>query len=129
MTGSARGRSYRSLIVLVGVLISVHTNLDAQPVDSTTTRVLALHVVRRDSPGFDDAFRTVLRDAIPDRLDYYSEYIDLNRLGEPKYQAALRAYLRARYVDDGFDLVIASGPSVVDFLNSDPSLFEGVPIV
>ncbi len=129
MTVSLRGRSYRALIVLVGVCISFHTNLDAQPADSTSTRVLALHVVRRDSPGFDDAFRTVLRAAIPDRLDYYSEYIDLNRLGEPKYQAALRAYLRARYVDDGFDLVIASGPSVVDFLNSDPSLFEGVPIV
>ena len=116
-------------MALVGVCVSLHPTLYAQPADSTAIRVLALHVVRRDSPGFDDAFRTVLREALPDRLDYYSEYIDMNRLGEPKYQAALRAYLRARYVDDGFDLVIASGPSVVDFLNSDPSLFKGVPIV
>jgi PAS domain S-box-containing protein len=92
-------------------------------------RVLALHVVRRDSPTFDDTFRTVLRDGLSTQLDYYSEFIDLNRLAEDKYQSALRSYLRTRYVDGGFDLVIASGPSVVEFLSRDPSVFEGVPIV
>jgi hypothetical protein len=71
----------------------------------------------------------VLRDALANRLDYYSEYIDLNRLGDTKYQTALSSYLRSRYVDDAFDLVIASGPAVVDFLNRDPSLFRGVPLV
>jgi len=63
------------------------------------------------------------------RLDYYSEYIDLNRLDDEKYQSALRNYLRARYFDDAVDLVIASGPSVVDFLNRDPSLLRNVPLV
>src|SRR4030095_17056083 len=92
-------------------------------------RVLAWHVVRRDSPGFDDTFRSVLREALANRLDYYSEYIDLNRLGDPKYQTALSSYLRSRYVDGGFDLVIASGPAVVDFLNRDPALFRHVPLV
>ena len=71
----------------------------------------------------------MLREALANRLDYYSEYIDLNRLGDPKYQTALSSYLRSRYVDDGFDLVIASGPAVVDFLNRDPSLFRDVPLV
>ena len=52
--------------------------------DTRSKRVLALHVVRRDSPGFDDTFRSMLREALANRLDYYSEYIDLNRLGEPK---------------------------------------------
>ena len=97
--------------------------------DEDATRVLALHVVRRDSPAFDDTFRSVLLEGLATRLDYYSEFIDLNRIGEEKYQSALRSYLRTRYVDGGFDLVIASGPSVVDFLARDPSLFEGVPIV
>jgi PAS domain S-box-containing protein len=97
--------------------------------DEQAKRVLALHVVRRDSPAFDDTFRTVLTEGIATRLDYYSEFIDLNRIGEDKYQSALRSYLRTRYKDGGFDLVIASGPSVVEFLARDPSVFEGVPIV
>lgn len=97
--------------------------------DTRAKRVLALHVVRRDSPGFDDTFRSMLREALANRLDYYSEYIDLNRLGEPKYRTALSNYLHSRYVDDAFDLVIASGPAVVDFLNRDPSLFHDVPLV
>jgi PAS domain S-box-containing protein len=91
--------------------------------------VLALHVVRRDSPAFDDTFRAGLSAAVPGPLDYYSEYIDLARVGDDRYHAALRNYLRERYVTDGVDLVIASGPSVLSFLNGDPTLFESVPIV
>ena len=53
----------------------------------------------------------------------------LNRLGDPRYRTALSNYLRSRYVDDRFDLVIASGPAVVDFLNRDASLFQAVPLV
>ena len=99
-------------------------------VRTTPKKVLALHLVRRDSPEFDNMFRTVLSEAMNGRLDYYSEYIDQNRLVDDEYQAALRGYLRARYGSgDGVDLVIASGPSVVAFLNRDPSLFQSVPIV
>src|SRR5262245_59185303 len=93
-------------------------------------KVLALHVVRRDSPTFDDTFRAGLNDALKGQLDYYSEYIDLARLGDEQYHTALRNYLRERYIAaDGVDLVIASGPSVVSFLNQDRTLFQSVPIV
>jgi PAS domain S-box-containing protein len=92
-------------------------------------KVLALHVVRRDSPAFDDTFRNGLNDALSGQLDYYSEYIDLARLADDKYHTALRNYLRERYVAAGVDLVIASGPSVVSFLNRDRTLFQSVPIV
>ncbi len=120
----------RRLIALIAMCACVHSNASAQrEADARPKRVLALHVVRRDSPGFDDTFRAVLREALADQLDYYSEYIDLNRLGEEKYQSALRSYLRTRYVDGAFDLVIASGPSVVEFLNRDPPIFQDVPLV
>ena len=93
-------------------------------------KVLALHLVRRDSPAFDDAFRAELNTALSGQLDYYTEYIDLTRLGDDRYHAALRNYLRERYIAaDGVDLVIASGPSVVSFLNQDRTLFQSVPIV
>ncbi len=127
---STRGRFPRHLIAIVMMCASLLVSLHGQDTsDARSKRVLALHVIRRDSPGFDDTFRSVLRETLANRLDYYSEYIDLNRLGDPKYQTALSSYLRSRYVDGGFDLVIASGPAVVDFLNRDPSLFRGVPLV
>jgi PAS domain S-box-containing protein len=120
----------RRLIVLLAMFACVPVDVQGQTAaDSKPKKVLALHLVRRDSPQFDDAFRAVLNEALPGQLDYYSEYIDQQRLDEERYHTALRSYLRARYVDDGIDLVIASGPSVVAFLNGDPSLFEGVPLV
>ncbi len=123
-------RIVRRLIAVVTVCVCLPAGAAAQEkADEQAKRVLALHVVRRDSPTFDDTFRSVLLEGLSTRLDYYSEYIDLNRIGEEQYQSALRSYLRTRYVDGGFDLVIASGPSVVEFLARDPSLFEGVPIV
>ena len=123
-------RIFRRLIAVAMLCVCLSPNVLAQEEpEDLTKRVLALHVVRRDSPAFDDTFRTVLAEGLSSRLDYYSEFIDLNRIGEEKYQSALRSYLRTRYVDGGFDLVIASGPSVVEFLFRDPSLFEGVPVV
>ncbi len=127
---TTRGRLPRRLLAVVTIAVCLLVALHGQEAaDPGSTRVLALHVIRRDSPGFDDAFRSVLRAALGNRLDYYSEYIDLNRLGDAKYRATLNSYLRARYVEGGLDLVIASGPAVVDFLNHDPSLFRGVPLV
>ena len=104
---------------------SVHGQTAAEP----SKKVLALHVIRRDSPAFDDTFRAGLSGALSGQLDYYSEYIDLARLGDDKYHTALRNYLRERYAGDRVDLVIASGPSVVAFLNQDRTLFQSVPLV
>ena len=126
-----RGRRRRRLVALVFGCLCLGAGVHGQTAASTAPkRVLALHLVRRDSPEFDDMFRAVLSEALNGQLDYYSEYIDLKRLGDDKYDAALHSYLRARYVgDDGVDLVIASGPSVVAFLNRAPSLFPSVPVV
>jgi signal transduction histidine kinase len=130
MMSLLQGRDSGRLIALVVVCLLLHSHLYAQSAtDTEPKRVLALHVVRRDSPRFDDAFRSVIEDAMPGRVDYYSEYIALNRIGDGRYQSALSDYLRSRYSVEGVDVVIASGPSVVEFLNSSPSLFHGVPIV
>jgi len=121
----------RRLIALVSGCLCLGASVHAQTMAGTTPKkVLALHLVRRDSPEFDDTFRSVLNEALKGRLDYYSEYIDQKRLVDEKYQAALQSYLRARYVDDdAVDLIIASGPSVLAFLNRAPSLFPSVPVV
>ena len=125
-----RNRFARHLIALVLCCACPNPSAYSQPSSGKEPKkVLALHLVRRDSPAFDDTFRAELSNALSGQLDYYSEYIDLTRLGDEKYHTALRNYLRERYVADGVDLVIASGPSVVSFLNEDRTLFQSVPIV
>lgn len=125
-----KDRLSQLLIALVLVCVWPQATADGQPPRAAPPKkVLALHVVRRDSPAFDDTYRSGLSHAVAGPLDYYSEYIDLARLGDERYHTALHNYLRERYVTDGVDLVIASGPSVVSFLNRDRTLFESVPIV
>jgi len=118
-------------IALALVCVCPHAIAYAQTAAvKTPKKVLALHVVRRDSPAFDDTFRAVISEAFRGPVDYYSEYIDLARLVDDSYHTALHNYLRERYVEgDGVDVVIASGPSVLSFLNRDPTLFQSVPIV
>jgi len=131
MSRFSRRARVRALIALVLFCAC----LDGRAHGQTATgkrpkKVLALHLIRRDSPAFDDAFRAELNTALSGQLDYYAEYIDLARLGDDTYHTALRNYLRERYIAaDGVDLVIASGPSVVSFLNQDRTLFQSVPIV
>lgn len=116
-------------IAIALVCLSPAGGAHGQTALKTHKKVLALHVVRRDSPAFDDAFRTVISDAFHGDVDYYSEYIDLARLEDDSYHTALRNYLRERYVAGGLDVVIASGPAVLAFLNRDPTLFQSVPLV
>jgi len=124
------GRFSTYLLALALLCACLNTSVSSQAARQKPKKVLALHLVRRDSPTFDDTFRTGLNDALKGQLDYYSEYIDLARLGDDRYHTALRNYLRERYVAaDGIDLVIASGPSVVSFLNQERTLFQSVPIV
>jgi PAS domain S-box-containing protein len=130
MTRSRWWQRYAHPIACAVVFACLSSSASAQPpLDARRKVVLALHVVRRDSPEFDDILRREIGQALANRLDYYSEYIDLSRLRDEKYQSALRSYLRSRYFDGAVDLVIASGPSVVDFLNRDRSLLQDVPWV
>src|SRR5687767_11899420 len=119
----------KSLIAVVLFFACSSPGVHGQTAAEPSKKVLALHVIRRDSPAFDDTFRAGLSGALSGPLDYYSEYIDLARLGDDKYHTALRNYLRERYAGDRVDLVIASGPSVVAFLNQDRTLFQSVPLV
>ena len=69
---SGRFSTYLLALALVGAC------LDTSAYSQTATgqkpkKVLALHVVRRDSPNFDDTFRAGLNEALSGQLDYYSE--------------------------------------------------------
>ena len=50
-------------------------------------------------------------------LDYYSEFIDQARFPHADYQAGFRDFLRLKYEDQRFDLVIAMGDIPLEFVD------------
>jgi PAS domain S-box-containing protein len=103
-----------------------------QPASSSHKRILILHFARPDEgafAGIEAAIRNTLADEFGEGLEYSSEYLDLIRFAEPRFQSAMRAYLKARYADVRFDAIVAASPAVLQFLESDPSLFPHVPVV
>ena len=97
-------------------------------------RVLTLHAGRRDAPGFlsmDQAIqRTLAQGLRRGSLDYYSEFTDVARFADPDFSRALRDFLRSKYADRRFDVLIAMGDVELDLANAyRDELFPGVPIV
>jgi signal transduction histidine kinase len=63
-------------------------------------------------------------------VDYYSEYIDRPRFSEPSYQTAFRDFLRHKYQDQRFDLVVAMQDNAIEFVKANRNgLFADTPVV
>jgi len=63
-------------------------------------------------------------------LDYYSEFIDLSRFRDPSQPILIANFLRQKYRDTRFDVVIAMQDVAVQFLKENrESLFPDVPVV
>src|SRR4030095_15765900 len=85
-------------------------------------RVLAFYFSMRQGglvADTDAVLRRELADGLGDRLDYSSENIDLSRLPDPAYQTAVRTYLRAKYVENPPDVVIATSAATLPFVSAD----------
>jgi signal transduction histidine kinase len=62
--------------------------------------------------------------------DYYSEYIDAARFPDPTYAVALRDYIKLKYGDMRFDLVVATQQLALNFLTLyRDELFPDTPVV
>src|SRR4051812_37636302 len=73
-------------------------------------QVLVLYSTRRDAQIAvvgDHELPTLLEGALPDGVDYYSEFIDSSRFPHTEYQTAFRDFLRLKYQGQHFDLVVA----------------------
>src|SRR5690349_4615526 len=105
------------------------------PVDTARAQgeqkqVLTLYTTRRDSQigvlGDRDLPR-LLEQGLPQGLDYYSEYIDRARFPDPDYQAD---FLRLKYKDQKFDLVIAMSDLAFDVIGRiRHDVFRDTPVV
>jgi signal transduction histidine kinase len=96
-------------------------------------RVLVLSSTRRDVPISIVAERELPRllgAGLEEELDYYSEYIDLPRFSEASYPAAFRDFLRLKYKDQRFDVVVAMGDMAYELLRTyRTELFADAPVV
>src|SRR5262245_10143326 len=120
------------LLSLTGIAILADRVALAEGDSHNQKKVLVLYTDRRDLPStgrVDDAHRIALTEGLGSRLDYYSEYVDLIRFEDPKYQSALHEYLRTRFSDVRLDAVIAASTAVLDFVTANRDLFGDAPIV
>ena len=63
-------------------------------------------------------------------VDYYSEFIDRARFPHTDYQKGFRDFLRVKYQDQRFDVVIAMGDVPLEFIESNRDvLFGDTPVV
>src|SRR4051812_9955251 len=96
------------------------------------TQVLVVYSTRRDAQIVAVGERELPR-ILENRLgavDYYSEYIDEARFPQPAYQDAFRDFLRLKYKDVHFDLLIAVQDAAMELLADSPArIFPATPTV
>jgi signal transduction histidine kinase len=96
-------------------------------------QVLVLYSTRRDAQIValgERELPRILDDGLEVAIDYYSEYLDRTRFPDPRYQEAIRDFLRHKYKGQRFDVIIAMQDIALEFVaeNRD-DLFPGTPVV
>src|SRR3954466_11063893 len=118
------GRSLRSscrpwVLAAIVVLASL-APARAVHAQSGHKQVLVLYSTRRDSQFSIVGEEELPRDldvGLARNLDYYSEFIDVSRFVEPAYADAFRDFLRLKYRDVRFDVVVALQEAAIAFVD------------
>ena len=94
---------------------------------------LALYGSRPDLPSnviVDEVIRSTLERELGPRLDFYAEFLDTARWPEGEAQIAVHDFLRRKYAQRRFSVIIAVARPAINFLRIyGDELFPGVPIV
>lgn len=95
-------------------------------------RVLIIYELGLSSPGVelvDQGIRTALRNS-PYQIELYREYLETTLFPDTSTQEEIRQWYIKKYSDRKLDLIIAAGPSPLQFLaTSHDRYFRGVPLV
>jgi len=106
--------------------------LDA-PAAEPQKAVLALYGSRPDLPSnviVDEVIRSTLERELGPRLDFYAEFLDTARWPEGEAQIVVHDFLRRKYAQRRFSVIIAVARPAINFLRIyGDELFPGVPIV
>ena len=118
---------------VVSAIVSLLLPSSGRSQESAPKRILVLFWYDRFFPGniaFDEQFRTDLRSAAPEGIEYYSEYLETNRFPGENQSLLMRDYLRKKYAGRTIDVVVATANTPLDFLLKHRSvLFPNTPIV
>jgi C4-dicarboxylate-specific signal transduction histidine kinase len=82
------------------------------------TRVLVLYGIAPDSPTsapYIERLRATIRSELPPPVEFYVEYLDLDRFPDSKQSPRLARYLGNKYGGFGIDIVIAVGSVALQF--------------
>jgi signal transduction histidine kinase len=95
--------------------------------------VLVLYATRRDAQLVtvgDRELPRIIDRAFSTDVDYYSEFLDQARYARPEYQIAFRDFLRLKYAEHQFDVVIAMDTTSREFVETHrKELFPATPVV
>src|SRR5882757_10456796 len=105
----------------------------AQDSGNPPKRVLLLYSFDKDEgmyTGFDHALRSELRSGVRDRVEFYTEYLDLVRFPSRAHAANLVKLLKLEFAEQKPDLILPVSYSAMQFLLEDgKDLFPGIPAV
>jgi len=115
------------LALLVALPLLMTTAFAEQP----TKRVLVFSNYDSNLPGvvaFDRALRSTVRDGSPARVEFFYEAQENTRIPMGEYDQELVSYLRRKYANEKFDLIITVGAPSLKFLTKhEAELFTDTP--
>ena len=97
------------------------------------TRILLLYGVPPESPSiaaFTRRFRSDLTQGVRSHVEFYAEYLDLDRFMGPERRPQLGRYFADKYRGHRIDAIVAVGASALQFaVDRLRGVFPGVPVV
>jgi two-component system cell cycle sensor histidine kinase/response regulator CckA len=105
----------------------------AQDTGNPPKRVLLLYSFDNEEgiyTGFDHVLRSQLRAGVRDRVEFYTEYLDLVRFPAPAHAANVLKLLKLEFSEQKPDLIVPVSYSALQFmLGEGKELFPGTPMV
>jgi PAS domain S-box-containing protein len=128
------GALARLAVLCVTVLLPVSSLvLSAEETSNPPKRVLILYSFDNEEgiySGFDHVLRSELRMHARDRVEFYTEYLDLVRFPATAHAKDLVKLLKLKYSEQKPDLIVPVSYSAVQFLVGEgKDLFPGTPVV
>src|ERR1700732_5041324 len=122
-----------ALLCAVFVVLTAPISVWAQDASNPPKRVLRLYSFDNEEgiyTGFDHILRSQLRSDVRDRVEFYTEYLDLVRFPGSAHAANLVQLLKLKYSEQKPDLIVRVSYSAIQFLLGEgKELFPGTPIV
>ena len=122
-----------ALVCAAFLVLLVSGQSSAQDSGIPTKRVLLLYSFDNEEgmyTGFDHALRSELRSGVRDRVEFYTEYLDLVRFPSRAHAAYLVKLLKLEFAEQKPDLILPVSYSAMQFLLEDgKDLFPGIPAV